>query len=91
MLRRTNEKSEREYYAAELKEVEGLPDKKPEPMKNPYDGAGSSVFVPVEYIPWNSLGSCSLVAPSTWSGSDSGSGFASGSTTYPALSAWPTW
>ena len=39
MLRRTNDKSEREYYAAELKKVEGLPDRKQEARKNPFDNA----------------------------------------------------
>ncbi len=39
MLRRDNDKSEREYYAAELKKVEGLPDRKQEVRKNPFDNA----------------------------------------------------
>ncbi len=55
------------------------------------DVAGSSAYVPIAYIPWNSLGDISLVLPNTWTQEDNGSGFAGGAATYPPLTQWPIW
>ena len=55
------------------------------------DVTTASVYVPISYIPWEADGSCALVIPNSWTGSDGGSMFDKGSTTYPAISSWPTW
>lgn len=55
-------------------------------------GTGTSVFVPVQFIPWRAYGTWTFAPPTTWGPqSDDGSEFTPGSTTYPALSSWPIW
>jgi len=52
----------------------------------PADGAGSSVFVPIQFIPWKALGHFVFSVPNIWSQKDDGSGLGS-IMDYPLI--WP--
>lgn len=57
----------------------------------PVDAAGSSIWVPMRFIPWSALGQCSSSSSSgPWAQTDSGSGFGSALDYIPPAS-WPVW